>query len=300
VDNPFLQPDDWRWFRANFHTHTAESDGQTPLDQRIRQYRDAGYDILAITDHGRVVDVAGRSTDEFLLINGIEEGVEAFRDGHRFHILCLGLSPEFVFDKTLGPNSIFAQVNAAGGIAFLAHPYWSGVNVNDLLALEGCAGIEVWNSSQWGGGHSVSSVHWDIGLDAGLRFPAIAVDDTHSGPEGDWDLCAGWTMLRMPELSLDAVLNALRAGRFYASTGPVIHDFRVEGDVAYARFSAAREAVFLSWKACGKRVWDRAGGLITEGEMPIRDREWWRYVRLEVTDADGHTAWANPIFLTDE
>jgi len=291
--NPFQQ--DGRWYRANLHTHTTESDGKTPLDLRIRQYREAGYAILAVTDHNMVVDVAGRSTEDFLLINGIEEGVEGFREGHRFHILCLNVPAGFEFDKNLDPNTIFAQVNAVGGVAFLAHPYWSACNAQDFMALRGCAGIEVWNSSQWGNCHSLASVHWDMALDAGVRLPAIAADDTHSGPEGDWDLCAGYTWLKMPELSAEALMEALRTGSFYSSTGPVIYDFAVEDGLASARFSEARQARLVGWGPRGRRVWDPAGGPISEARVEVN--EGWRYVRLEVEDACGHTAWANPIFL---
>ncbi len=294
--DPFTQ--DGNWYRANFHSHTTESDGQTPVDQRIRQYRDGGYDILAVTDHNMVVDVAPRSTDEFLLINGSEIGSPGFRPGHRFHILCLNLPVDFDCQSPDEPNGLIARVNEVGGVAFLAHPYWSACNGQDMLALEGHAGIEVWCSSQWGGGHAVASVHWDIGLDAGLRFPAIATDDTHSPPGGGWDLCAGWTMLKMPELTVEAVMEALRTGCFYASTGPEIHDFRVEDGMAYAECSPARQVRFMGWGPRGLRVWNRDGSLMTEARAEVNEH--WCWVRLEVEGPDGRCAWANPIYLSDK
>ena len=290
--SPFRQPGNW--YRANLHAHTTASDGQTPLDQRIEQYR-PDYSILAITDHGMVVDVAGRSTGDFLLINGIEESVRGFRDGRRFHMLCLGVPADFEFDKESDPNDLIARVNALGGVAFLAHPYCSACNVTDFVALRDCAGIEVFNASQWGGGHAFASVHWDVALEAGVRMPAIAVDDTHSGPAGDYDLCAGYTMLKMPELSLEAALEALRTGCFYASMGPEIVDFRIEDGVAGARFSEAKEVRFLGLPPRGHIVWARDGDPLTEAQVEVGEH--WRYVRLEVLDADGRFAWANPIAI---
>ena len=39
------------WFRGNLHTHTTNSDGDSPPDVVTAWYRDAGYDFLALTDH---------------------------------------------------------------------------------------------------------------------------------------------------------------------------------------------------------------------------------------------------------
>ena len=46
---------DWATYRtylANLHTHTCASDGDPTLREMVNAYYDAGYDILALTDHG--------------------------------------------------------------------------------------------------------------------------------------------------------------------------------------------------------------------------------------------------------
>ena len=43
-----------RWFKGNMHCHTYWSDGRAFPDQAIREYRDAGYDFCAVTDHNRI------------------------------------------------------------------------------------------------------------------------------------------------------------------------------------------------------------------------------------------------------
>jgi len=53
VKNPYAEVD-WEnvtAFVANFHSHTVLSDGRAEPDQLIAAYADAGYHILAITDH---------------------------------------------------------------------------------------------------------------------------------------------------------------------------------------------------------------------------------------------------------
>ena len=43
-----------RWYKGNLHCHTYWSDGRAFPDQAIREYRDAGYDFCAVTDHNRM------------------------------------------------------------------------------------------------------------------------------------------------------------------------------------------------------------------------------------------------------
>ncbi len=51
--NPY-QKVDWRTFhryRADLHVHTLQSDGCHPVDEVVKAFHDAGFSILAITDH---------------------------------------------------------------------------------------------------------------------------------------------------------------------------------------------------------------------------------------------------------
>ena len=43
-----------KWYKGNLHCHTYWSDGRAFPDQAIREYRDAGYDFCAVTDHNRM------------------------------------------------------------------------------------------------------------------------------------------------------------------------------------------------------------------------------------------------------
>ena len=42
------------WFKGNLHCHSYWSDGRAFPDQAIRDYRDAGFDFCALTDHNRL------------------------------------------------------------------------------------------------------------------------------------------------------------------------------------------------------------------------------------------------------
>ena len=43
-----------RWFKGNLHCHSYWSDGRAFPDQAIHDYRDAGFDFCALTDHNRL------------------------------------------------------------------------------------------------------------------------------------------------------------------------------------------------------------------------------------------------------
>jgi predicted metal-dependent phosphoesterase TrpH len=47
-----------KWHKANLHTHTTVSDGRVSAAQRVEQYRDASYSVLAITDHSNISNAA--------------------------------------------------------------------------------------------------------------------------------------------------------------------------------------------------------------------------------------------------
>ena len=60
-----------RKWRANFHTHTTESDGSKTPEEAMALYRGMGYDILSLTDH-RMVTRPEHVPEGLLLIPGIE------------------------------------------------------------------------------------------------------------------------------------------------------------------------------------------------------------------------------------
>ena len=81
------------WYKANLHCHTTKSDGDATVKERVEQYRNAGYDILALTDHRVTNEVAGLSDDDFLVISGIESHPLIKPDGG-YHLVCLNVTDD--------------------------------------------------------------------------------------------------------------------------------------------------------------------------------------------------------------
>ena len=80
------------------------------------------------------------------------------------------------------------------------------------------SGIEVYNAGcEIENGRGLSTVHWDMLLDSGRSCFAVACDDTHYA---GFDSGYAWTMARVSEPTPAALLEALRTGAGYGSTGP--------------------------------------------------------------------------------
>lgn len=96
----------------------------------------------------------------------------------------------------------------------------------------------------------------------------------------------------------DAILEALKNGAFYASTGPKIFDFWIDDEnVAHVKCSAARFVRFHCAASITSSIHDANGRPLMEASMPVKDC--FPYLRVEVTDLEGRVAWSNPIFLRE-
>lgn len=289
ITNPFEQAG--HWYKANLHTHTTTSDGGETVAQRVQRYRDSGYQILAITDHDKTNDVRGLSTRDFLVISGMETHPPCPLSGDAYHFVCLNVPLGFTLPATADAATRIGLIKQAGGEFIYAHPYWCGHNIQHLLTVKGYIGIEVYNATCGKIGKAYNSVHWDDLLNLGIDTPAVAVDDCHGGR----DLFMGWTMIKAPDLNIDAVMHALKTGSYYASCGPTIEDFRLTDGKFTLRCSPVAEIHFMANRYFGQSSYADEGPDLTSGEMARHDGL--EYVRAEVVDRQGRRAWTNPIIL---
>jgi hypothetical protein len=230
------------------------------------------------------------------------------RDGH---VLGFGVSatPEELRELAGGYPELGETgrwIRERGGVAYLAHPYWTGVVPGTLELPESVTGVEVYNAGcELEVGRGLSSVHWDELLEAGRLCPAIATDDSHH-PGFDSD--HAWTWVRSPRTA-EGVLEALARGSFYSSAGPLLRDVRREADSAVVPCRPGGSIGLVSGKAGGAPVnagrlgYRHAGevldtdpaGLLLAARLDVPPAA--RHVRVEVTDTAGRKAWANPIPL---
>jgi len=234
----FIDDKGRKWYKANLHTHTTESDALKSREESARIFKAAGYDILAFTDHWVVSDTY--MDGEMLMLRGCEY--------HTFtrqmsHIVGVGMKdiPDIVREED--PQSIVDKINISGGAAILAHPAWSLNPPQYIAELKGIAGAEIYNSvSDYPySARGYSGNIMDI-ASALLKkcIPAIAADDCHYY---NGDELRGWTYLMMDELTEDNVIKALKNGDFFATQGPIAFIERVEReDGSYACVTCSDDA----------------------------------------------------------
>ena len=58
-----------RFYRGNLHCHTTQSDGRATPAQRVMEYKAAGYDFLALTDHNYYSNFTEYTDENFLFAN---------------------------------------------------------------------------------------------------------------------------------------------------------------------------------------------------------------------------------------
>jgi hypothetical protein len=269
----------------------------------VRHYEWAGYDVLAITDHW--VRTVEPSTRKLLVIPSTE--LNAVAAGHDAHVLALGVEADPEPPDSFAPlDEVVSWIQENHGVPYLAHTYWSGLRTSDWEKCEGLLGIEVWNTGcELEIGRGDSSVHWDEALEVGRALFALATDDSH---HPGYDSGFAWTMVRAAERSQAAVLDALRSGRFYGSTGPEIHHVEHDGTSVVVRCSPAQSVTLVSSRHRGARanagrlgypnastVLERdSAGLITACSLekpPLAP-----FGRIEVCDPQGRKAWTNPLW----
>ncbi|MEX0755779.1 MAG: hypothetical protein WD739_12005 [Actinomycetota bacterium] len=308
------------WLKAALHTHTIASDGDLTPEAHVYHHEWAGFDVLAITDHWTIT--SRPSTEHLLVIPGAELAVDPIAKGRYTEILAVGIEdiPEdpggdraywepianYEFKTFPDLTTAAANINGQGGIAFVAHPYWSGLPPEIVLEAEGLAGLELYNSSAHREtGRGDSSYVWDLALDSDKLLFGFATDDCHYP---GFDIGDAWTMVRAPERSREGVLEALRTGLTYASSGPAIHGAHRDGSVVDVHCSPAASVLMrarweLGWGVGAgsrgrqeeARILERDDhGAIVRARFEPEETEL-GYVRVQVTDASGRSAWTNPL-----
>ncbi|MEM7535148.1 MAG: CehA/McbA family metallohydrolase [Chloroflexota bacterium] len=302
---PFDKPG--HFWKGNLHTHCTQSDGRLTTEQVRQKYQEAGYDFVAITNHFTqrynypITAVRHLCTDDFTMLTGAELHVPTTEMGEVWHIVAVGLPMDFVPPlKTetgveTGPE-IAKRAVAAGAYVTIAHPNRCVMTEGDAHTLGPVHAIEIYN----GGSHDENDradswAYLDVLTGRGKRYFAQASDDFHGLPYRN-DFGMGWVHVKSESLAPDALLTALKAGHFYASTGPEIHDITViPGEKISIKCSPANSIFVAGNRARAQRI---HGDGITEAEFNLSSFPS-PYCRVTVRTDDGKRAWSNPIELQE-
>ncbi|MEM7225263.1 MAG: CehA/McbA family metallohydrolase [Pseudomonadota bacterium] len=287
-----------RFYRGNLHTHSTNSDGDHPPHQVIDFYRDNGYHFLALTDHflemygWKISDTRDLRSEHFTTLIAAELHAPATSLGELWHIKAIGLPLDFAkpVHGESGPE-IARRASRAGAFIGIVHPSWYGLTVEDARQIPFANAVEIYNH-----GSAVEvdrGSDWpfcDLLLNGGWRLTGYASDDAHHLTH---DCLGGWVQVKAESLEPEALLEALKDGRYYSSQGPEIHDIRISnGDVTVACSPASTIAI----SGRGSRSQHQRGTDLSEVTLPLK-RFKDGYFRVTVTDAQNRKAWSNPIWL---
>lgn len=208
-DRPVVHRAGYRVLEADFHAHTAWSDGTLSPFGVVRQAARRGLDVVAITEHNTVkpsqaARLYSKVTGGPIVVTGEEI------TSSRFHIIAIGLS-ETVTPKGDARKAI-DDVHALGGVAIAAHPvsrFWPSL----VPARESFDGAEAMHpiayGSSGGGGWRWSEM---LAFRSESKRPltAIGSSDYHAGSV--LGICRTLVFVREPADEA-AVVEALRDGR---------------------------------------------------------------------------------------
>lgn len=298
-----------RWLKGNTHAHTTESDGDSSPEYVAGWYKDRGYAFLVLSDHNTYTDpawLADLVDDAFLLIPG-EEVTSAF-ESRPVHVNGLNL-PGLVEPRTGETMVATIQNNVdaireVDGVPHINHPNFRwAFGAEELAQVENDRLLEIYNGhpsvhNDGGGGSPGLEEIWDILLTGGKRIYGIAVDDAHYF-QGEFSRDRpnpgrGWVSVRADRLDAGSIMEALEAGRFYASTGVELLDVSVSpSSIAIQVDDRVGDSRYTTeFIGDGGRVL-----AVVQGPTPRYElADDVTYVRAVVRGSRGDRAWVQPVF----
>ena len=264
-----------RPLKGDLHTHSYYSDGSDGVAMVAANYREQGFDFFALTDHNRMYPsrFAAKIWEGVKLGIHIMTGEEVHTPGSLVHIVNVGAKesvcekyvrdpegyeravdeiekelshiPEAYRRRVAMAHWACRKIQAADGIAILAHPYWKPYryNLSDALC-DLLFGEKLFHAFELMGGISsrlcnLQLALWQNQKAKGRELPVVGSSDSH---EHNFDeKCFGhrFTIVFSKENSTEAILEAIRRGYCVAAELPLGEDkdVRFYGDLRLVSFS---------------------------------------------------------------
>jgi hypothetical protein len=307
ISRDLLKNGEGRFFRGNLHCHSNRSDGLWGPEEIVVAYRDAGYDFVCLSDHfearygWRMTDTRPVRDDGFTTIVGAELSSGPWEERHTYWVTAAGLPVDFEVPPADDHAETIRRARDMGAFVVMLHP---GLNNLPLAAAEKLPGldavhaVEIYNHNlasalpaQANGAYMLDGL-----LERGRRLQVNAGDDAHFGHPRD--RFGGWVEVYCARLDPEALLDSLKAGRYYSTQGPSIRELLLNGGTLHVETSEAY-AISLTgggdrWQS-GQERHSADGEPITEAEFdltPFRGS----YCRVTVVDPAGRSAWSNPVW----
>ena len=292
-----------QYFRGNLHGHSNHSDGALNPQEVVNKYKEIGYDFTCLSDHlwkgskfaaETVLETKNLNQIDFITIPSAELhclGKKYIRDG-LWHIVANGLPLDFkcADEEETAPHLVQRAIEA-GAFVTIAHPEWYTLTFDECLSVSHAHGVEIYNHSchieaQRGFGTATA----DYLLQENNKIFLTATDDSHFRMQ---DFGGGWVMVAADNLSEISILNALKNGQYYSTTGIEIFDFEMNNSKLNIQCSPSNQVCIVGQ---GAKSMSQNGKNITNAEFDLTDypSEWFR---VSIADDSGNFAWTNPVWL---
>jgi len=255
------------WYRGDLHTHTHHSDARGAPELLHAAAKQAGLDFLAVADHNTITQrryFHPHSSPDLVFVRGMEVTTAT---GHA-NVFGVDDWIDFRMTRPEHAHVLADAVHKRGGLLSINHdkptiPWDYELPQADLQ--------EVWQTA-WLAYNWISLARYQQRLASGLRISAIGGSDFHQPdrlmPEGPFVVGRPTTVLELPELSEDAILAAMKAGRGYVTESPrgphlaiTIGETPMGGAVPAGAIEAKAE---VRGAAGDRLVWVDATGTVAE------------------------------------
>lgn len=240
-----------RCYKGEVHCHTYESDGIQDVCHTVGNYRSAGYDFMAITDHylsmsseksKRIFDNAPVDMTLFL-------GEEVHVPNERIHAVHLGgresvnayfrahpdearqevdaIQATLDLPEDINPEDyawriwIARKAREFGGLSILSHPHWvwnevyfMASSLTKQLLRDGIH--DAFDLADTQSGSVADSVAlWNDLCSEGIRIPIVGSTDSHRTDPSNPNQPAkgGYTLVFAPDRSCQSIMDSIRAER---------------------------------------------------------------------------------------
>ena len=262
------------WYRGDLHCHTFHSDAKGSPELLHAAAKQAGLDFLAIADHNTITQrryFHPQSSPDLIFVRAMEVTTA---EGHA-NVYGVDEWIDFRMTRRSDAHTLARLVREKGGLLSINHDKPAIAWDYELPEVD-CQ--EVWQST-WMAWNWIALGRWQQRLASGLHISAIGGSDYHQPaqlmPEGPLVLARPTTVLWLPELSEDAVLDAMKSGHGYITespTGPALV-MTVDGQNMGSVVASPRSARAEVKGAKGDRlVWIDASGEI--GSALIEADDW--------------------------
>lgn len=214
--------------RGDFHMHTIHSDGRLTSRERVDESKRLGYDVIAITDHGKIDAYRpGKYVGDqigLIVIRGHESGMAG-----KEHYVVLGVDETYVpkdshrWAEAKGDKTSFYQdemnsIASHGGIIIWAHPHVGLREPTIWGAKQGIIkGLELKNDvvgEGWNTAKSHGTSWYPFALDWAMQYElaVFANTDAHAARASD----PATTLVFATERTQRGVMDAIRQRRTVA------------------------------------------------------------------------------------